>query len=41
VVIVLDGDPLADIDATRSVSTVVKDGVAYDPRELLDRIQTE
>jgi hypothetical protein len=36
--IILDDDPLEDITATRKLATVVKDGVAYDPAELLGRI---
>ena len=39
-VLVLDGDPLADINATRNVVTVIKEGVRYDPQELLDRVTT-
>jgi hypothetical protein len=35
--LVLAGDPLADISNTRTVETVVKDGVAYAPQPLLDR----
>lgn len=38
--IVVDGDPLQDISATRRVVRVVKDGRAHDPRTLLERIET-
>jgi imidazolonepropionase-like amidohydrolase len=37
-VLIVDGDPLVDINATRNVVTVIKDGVHYDPQELLDRV---
>ena len=37
-VLVIDGDPLGDIETTRSLVTVVKAGVAYDPAEVLGRI---
>jgi imidazolonepropionase-like amidohydrolase len=33
--VVIDGDPLADIRTTRNVVTVVRDGRVYDPQELL------
>lgn len=36
-ILVLSRDPLADIANTRSIETVVKDGVAYAPQPLLDR----
>jgi imidazolonepropionase-like amidohydrolase len=39
--LIIDGDPLADIDATRAITTVIKGGVAYDPEEVLGRIETE
>jgi len=38
--LIIDGDPLTDIAATRRISTVVKDGVAYDPSDILARIDT-
>ncbi len=37
-VLVIDGDPLEDITATRNLVTVVKDGAVYDPAEVLGRI---
>lgn len=39
--LILDGDPLVQIDATRAVTTVIKGGVVYDPQEVLGRIETE
>ena len=36
-VLVLTNDPLVDIHATRSIDTVIKDGVAYAPQPLLER----
>ncbi len=39
-VIIVDGDPLADITATRELARVVKDGRSYAPQEVLDRIET-
>ena len=39
-VLIVDGDPLADIAETRRITTVVKNGVAYDPSEVLSRIDT-
>jgi len=38
--LIIDGDPLTDIAATRRISTVVKDGVAYNPSDILARIDT-
>jgi len=38
-IIVVEGDPLADIHATRAVRVTVKDGVAYDPSELLKKLE--
>jgi imidazolonepropionase-like amidohydrolase len=38
--LVIDGDPLSRIEETRQIATVIKDGVPYDPRELLDRVTT-
>lgn len=35
--LILSADPLADIHNTRTIETVVKDGVAYAPQPLLDR----
>jgi len=35
--LVLTNDPLVDIHATRSIDTVIKDGVAYAPQPLLER----
>ena len=39
--LIIDCDPLTDIDATRAITTVNKGGVAYDPEEVLGRIETE
>lgn len=39
-VVVVDGDPLVDVNATRNLVTVVKDGVRYEPQDLLDRVTT-
>ncbi len=39
--IVLRGDPLADIRATRDPRLVVKGGERYDPRELLASVEGE
>ena len=39
-VLVIDGDPLTDIHATRKVEHVVKDGRLHRPQELLDLIVT-
>ena len=36
---VVDGDPLEDIRATRSVAWVVKAGQVYDPQELLSSVE--
>jgi adenine deaminase len=36
---VVRGDPLADIRATRTVHTVMKGGVVYDTRELLESVK--
>ncbi len=38
-VLVIDGEPLTEIEATRNITTVVKDGVAHDPNAILDRIE--
>ncbi|MDX1507477.1 MAG: amidohydrolase family protein, partial [Woeseiaceae bacterium] len=35
---VVDGDPLADITQTRNISAVVRNGVAYDPEQLLESV---
>jgi hypothetical protein len=35
--LILDADPLADINNTRAIRTVVKDGAVYEPQSLLDR----
>jgi hypothetical protein len=37
-ILVLGGDPLADISNTRKVEAVVKDGRVFDPAELLARV---
>jgi len=37
-VLIVDGDPLTEIEDTRNVHTVVKDGVVFDPAEILGRI---
>ena len=37
--LVIDGNPVEDIDATRNVEHVIKDGVSYLPQDLLDRIE--
>lgn len=37
-VLVIDGDPLADISATRRVRTVIKAGVVYEPEAILNQI---
>ena len=37
-VLIVDGDPLTDIEASRRVVTVFQDGVRHDPQALLDRI---
>jgi imidazolonepropionase-like amidohydrolase len=37
--VVVRGDPLADIRNTRHVRLVMKDGVIYDPRELLESVE--
>jgi imidazolonepropionase-like amidohydrolase len=39
-VLVIDGDPLKSIEDTRKIVTVIKDGVPYEPRELLGRVTT-
>jgi imidazolonepropionase-like amidohydrolase len=39
-VLVIDGDPLRDIHATRKLEHVVKDGRAFRPQALLDLIET-
>jgi imidazolonepropionase-like amidohydrolase len=36
-ILVLGGDPVADISNTRKVEFVLKDGAVYDPQPLLDR----
>ncbi|HEX9887592.1 MAG TPA: amidohydrolase family protein [Longimicrobiales bacterium] len=36
--VVVRGDPLADITATRRIETVIKDGVVYDPAGLLESV---
>ncbi len=36
-ILVLGADPVADINSTRSVEVVVKDGRVYEPQALLDR----
>ena len=38
-VLIVDGDPLTDIEASRRVVTVFQDGVRHDPQALLDRIE--
>ena len=35
--LILTNDPLEDIHATRSIGTVIKDGVIYAPQPLLER----
>jgi imidazolonepropionase-like amidohydrolase len=35
--LVLDADPLTDIHNTRTVRTVIKDGIAFEPQPLLER----
>jgi imidazolonepropionase-like amidohydrolase len=37
--VVLDDDPLADLDNLSRIHRVIKDGVVYDPRELIRSIQ--
>jgi imidazolonepropionase-like amidohydrolase len=34
--LILGADPLADINNTRTIETVIKDGVTYAPQPLLD-----
>ncbi|MGH2633523.1 MAG: amidohydrolase family protein [Tepidiformaceae bacterium] len=36
--LIIDGDPLADITSTRRITTVLKDGTVYDPAAVLARI---
>src|SRR5262249_36142915 len=38
-VVILEGDPTRDITAIRTVETVIKDGVAYDPAALIASVQ--
>jgi len=38
-IVVLNGNPIQDIRDIRNVETVLKDGVAYDPNELIASIQ--
>jgi len=37
--VILDDDPLADLDNLSHIHRVIKDGVVYDPRELIRSIQ--
>ena len=37
--VVVSGDPLADITWTRRIETVVRAGVAFDPNELLESVR--
>ena len=39
-IVVLDADPLADIEATRSAHLVIKDGRVHRPEDVLARIDT-
>jgi imidazolonepropionase-like amidohydrolase len=39
-VLVIDGDPLANIEDTRKVETVVRGGRVFKPSELLAQIET-
>ena len=36
--LLLDADPLTDIHNTRTVRTVIKDGIAFEPQPLLERV---
>ena len=36
-IVVVDGDPLTDLDAARRVVAVVANGVPHDPEVLLDQ----
>ncbi|MEE9281056.1 MAG: amidohydrolase family protein [Myxococcota bacterium] len=38
-VLILDGDPLVRIDATRDIVAVIKDGVSYEPEKLLGQVR--
>jgi imidazolonepropionase-like amidohydrolase len=36
--VIIDGDPLADITRMRNIAAVFKGGVSYDPREILKQV---
>jgi imidazolonepropionase-like amidohydrolase len=38
--LIIDGDPLVDINDSRKIEAVVKAGVAWQPEDLLGRIST-